>query len=410
MSAIDLSATRTAFQAALARQSVGGASFSATLDGVELITLAGGQCRPGVPWTADTRTTVMSVTKGWAGLVVAILADRGLLDVDEPVATYWPEFAANGKASIRVRDILLHTSGVIGLPNVREVLGWEGRGWDDLDAIAAALASAEPAWEPGTRFGYHAVTYGWLVGELVRRIDGRTLGGYLRDEVAEPLGVRAAIGVSPDDQSDLALVYPEGMDRAPVPLRRVLGGVRARMCDPGTLIGRASLGDGSQSIFDNPRGFMNQPFWHSAEVPASNGVSSARDLARLFAVVALGGELDGQRLLAKSTLDRFSERQPTGPDVVILSGLGPVAGRLLAKPFSPNRSLSFALNPSKPGGRRTFGPGHYTVGAGGYGGQLVFADPDRRVSLAFVRSALLWSQKEITALVTAFYEDLDRRS
>jgi CubicO group peptidase (beta-lactamase class C family) len=405
-SATTLAATRAAFDRALARQPVGGASFSATVNGVEVVTLTGGMARPGEKWTPDTRTTVMSVAKGFAGLAVAMLADRGQLDPEERVAAYWPEFAANGKQDIRVRDILLHTAGVIGLPRVADLLGWDGRGWSDLDAIAAALAAAEPAWAPGTRTGYHAVTYGWLVGELVRRVDGRTLGCFFREEVAGPLGIRTAIGVPVDDQSDLAIVHPEGMDRSALVLRRLHRKVRNQMRDPATLLGRASLGDGSQSIFDTPGDFMNKPFWHAAEVPSSNGVSSARDLARLFAAVALGGELDGVRLLSKETLGRFCAPQPSGPDVVMTSAFGPITRRLLTKASSAGRSLSFGVNPPSSGGRRPFGPGLHSVGAGGYGGQLVLADPDRGVSAAFVRSGLMWSQKEITALVDALYEDL----
>ena len=402
-----LPATRAAFARALARQTTGGASFSATLDGAEVVTLSGGTARPGVAWDADTRTITMSMAKGLSGLVIAMLADRGRLDPDELVGTYWPEYATNGKESVRVKDFLLHTAGSLGFPRVDDVLSWDGKGWDDLDGIAAALAAAPPAWKPGTQAGYHAVTYGWLVGELVRRIDGRTLGQFFREEIAEPLGVRTAIGVPIADQGDLAIVHPEGMDRPPLLMRPIHGKTQRRMRDPETLIGQASLGNGTYSIFDTPLDFINQPFFAAAEVPASNGFSSARDMARVFAAVALGGELDGVRLFSRSTLERFTARAGVGPDTVLLSGFGPVVRKLMTKALTADRSFGFMVNPAQPGGRRPLGPGLHSVGAGGYGGQIVLADPDRRISLAFVRSALLWSQKEITALIAAFYQDLD---
>jgi CubicO group peptidase (beta-lactamase class C family) len=346
----------------------------------------------------------MSVSKGFAGLVVAMLTDRDRLDPDERVVSYWPEFAANGKQDILVRDFLLHTSGVIGLGNVADVLGWDGRGWDDLDAIAAALAAAPPAWPPGTRTGYHAVTFGWLVGELVRRVDGRTLGQFFRDEVAQPLGLRSAIGVPVEEQGDIAIVHPEGMDTAAFPLSALNRKLRRQMRDPATLLGKASLGDGTRSIFDVTTDFLNAPFWHAAEVPASNGVTSAPDLARLFAAVAGGGELDGVRLLSQKTLERFMTVEETGIDAVLTSALGPLLGRVLAKRLSPTRAFAFTVN-DRP--KKAVGPNRRTVAAEGYGGQLVFADPDRGVSAAFVRSALLQSQKELGDLVQAFYADMN---
>ena len=122
----------------------------------------------------------MSSTKGMTTLCAHILEDRGELDLNAPVARYWPEFAAAGKSATTVRQLLSHQSGAIAVPGADQLLGWDGRGWDDTEAIAAAIASGEPAWEPGTRHGYHGVTFGWLVGELVRRISGQSLGDVLR--------------------------------------------------------------------------------------------------------------------------------------------------------------------------------------------------------------------------------------
>jgi CubicO group peptidase (beta-lactamase class C family) len=399
--------TTAAFDAALAKQQgVGGASVSVYVDGAEHLTLFGGEARPGVPWDHDTRTVTMSVTKGWSGLVMAMLTDRGLLDPDERVATYWPEFAAAGKQDVRVRDFLLHTAGSLGFTRVLDVLQWDGVGWDDHDAIAAALAAAEPAWVPGTRHGYHATSYGWLVGELVRRTDGRTMGTFFREEVAGPLGLRTAIGVPVAEQGDIATNHGQGMDRAPFPLGLVLGGTRKKMRDPSTLIGKASLGDGALSIFDTPNDLINNPTWLAAEQPASNGVTSAHDLARLFALVAGGGELDGVRLLSPETLARFSAPHATTEDVVLGSAMPGPFRVVLRSMLKANRTLAFMGNDPANGPAGSLGPSPRAVGAGGYGGQAVFADPDRRLSFAFVRSALLWSQKEVKGLVEAVYEDL----
>lgn len=289
------------------------------------------------------------------------------------------------------------------MPDVRQVVSWNGDGWQDLDAIAAALAASEPAWSPGTQRGYHAVTYGWLVGELVRRTDGRTLGRFFRDEVAQPLGIRAAVGVPAQEQSDIAIVHPDGMDTPPLLMRRINGRMRRLMRDPSTLLGKASLGDGKQSIFDDSSTLVNSSAWNGAEVPSSNGVSSAHDLARLFAAVACGGELDGVRLVSPDTLERFTASQPTSQDVVFSSAMGSIMGGLMRRKLTAPISLSFALN----GAAGTMGPNPRAFGAGGYGGQFVLADPDRRLSIAFVRSALLPSQRELTALVRAVYADLD---
>lgn len=399
--------TRAAFDAALAKQKgVGGAAVSVQVDGQERFSAFGGEARPGVPWTKDTRVVTMSIAKGWVGLVAAMLADRGLLDPDERVATYWPEYATAGKQDTLVRDFYLHSAGALGFNRVADVLRWDGGGWSDLDGIAAGLAAADPAWPPGTRAGYHAVTYGWLVGELVRRVDGRTVGQLFRDEVAAPLGIRSAIGVPEAEQGDIARVHAEGMDRSTFPIGLVLKGSRKKMRDPSTLIGRASLGDGEVSIFDTPGDLMNNAWFLEAEVPASNGVTSAHDLARLFAAVARGGELDGVRLLSSDGLARFTAPIPSAAtDVVLQSGMPKLLAGVLGSMFKANRSLGFMANDPTTG-PQGLGKGPRTVGAGGYGGQLVLADPDNRLSMAFVRSALLPTDKEIKQLVAAVYDDL----
>ncbi len=154
----------------------GGGAFCAYVEGVPVVDLWGGTARPGQPWESDTRAVLMSLTKGLAALCVQILVDRGQVDVDAPVSAYWPEFAASGKEKVLVRHVLTHTAGVLSFPGEPELLGLDGTGWDDYDAIADGLAAATPSWEPGTRFGYHALTFGWLLGEIIRRVSGRRVG------------------------------------------------------------------------------------------------------------------------------------------------------------------------------------------------------------------------------------------
>jgi CubicO group peptidase (beta-lactamase class C family) len=166
----------------------GGGAFAAYRNGEPLVDIWAGSSAPGVAWTAGTRAVVMSATKGLTAMCAHVLFDRGQLDVDAPVEKYWPEFAAAGKGATLVSELLSHRAGCIGVPDADGLLSWDGRGWDDTVAIAAAIAAGPPAWSPGSRHGYHALSFGWLVGELVRRIAGVSLGTFFRTEVAQPLG------------------------------------------------------------------------------------------------------------------------------------------------------------------------------------------------------------------------------
>src|SRR5690349_12171185 len=155
---------------------IGGGAYCAYVDGRPVVDLWAGQAREGEPWTADTSTILMSATKGFAAMCAQVLVDRGQLDLDAPVATYWPEFAQNGKEGVLVRHVLLHTAGVFGYEGQSDVTRLDGSGWDSYDAIAAGFAAAAPEWEPGSRHGYHALSVGWLLGEIVKRASGRSLG------------------------------------------------------------------------------------------------------------------------------------------------------------------------------------------------------------------------------------------
>ena len=191
----------------------GGGAFCAYVDGECVVDVWAGAAAPGRAWERDTRAVVMSSTKGLTALCAHLLEDRGELDLDAPVTRYWPEFGCLGKEPTTVRQLLSHQSGAIGLPGSDDLLSWDGRGWSDTVAIAAGVARGAPAWEPGTRHGYHGVTFGWLVGELVRRISGTSLGTFFEAEVARPLGVAGSvsIGTPPAELGSVATVMEFGV-------------------------------------------------------------------------------------------------------------------------------------------------------------------------------------------------------
>ena len=264
-----------------------------------MVDLWAGDSAPGTLWSEDTRAVIMSATKGLTALCAHLLADRGDLDVDAPVARYWPEFGTSGKEHTSIRHLLSHQSGAIGLPHRDDLLSWDGTGWQDTQAIAARLASSSPAWEPGTRHGYHGVTFGWLVGELVRRTSGQDLGTYFQKEVAEPLGVACAIGTPDSDLSRVATV----IEWTP---RSSSGRSSFGAIDPDSWAGRSVLGGPDGNLFTDGEGrprfasFMNQPAVLRAGIGSigatAHGSGAGRGLCRAgvgrrAGVTVVGGPL-----------------------------------------------------------------------------------------------------------------------
>ncbi len=335
-----------------------GAAVAATLDGKSVIDLWGGHADKAKtrPWTRDTLVNVYSTTKGLAAICAHRLVDQGKLDLDAPVAKYWPEFAQAGKEKIPVNYLLSHRAG---LPAVRRHLPMDA--YFNWNVMCSALAAHETWWEPGTRHGYHAITFGYLIGEVIRRITGKTPGTYLRDEIARPLNLDMHIGVDASFDARIAELIgaqPPPPDK-PDPLAEM-----AR--DPESVTYKAIA---------NPRpvidpALVNSREWRGAEVPAANGHATARSLATLYGALATSGKVNGYQVLTPESIKRAHTEQANGPDVV----LGMVS----------RWGLGFALTqPAAP-----IGPNPRTFGHPGAGGSIGFADPDARLGFGYVMNQM----------------------
>jgi CubicO group peptidase (beta-lactamase class C family) len=310
----------------------------------------------GTPWTRDTMAVSFSTTKGLTATCLHILADRGLVRYEDLVTKYWPEFGANGKGAITVRHLLTHQAGIPQVPDgivLNDLLDW-GR-------MTSAIAAETPLWEPGAGTGYHALTFGYLVGEVVRRIDGRSVGTFLHDEVAKPLGIMGLYIGAPESVEP----HISQMKQRFVITAEMMA--QAATMGPDSLISRAmgtALGD--------LNGLLNSRAGHAAEIPAVSGVMTARDLARMYACLANYGELDGVRILSEAAVRKATEVQTSRPDRVIMNmeiawSLGYMHGGLEGWPQGP-RATSF--------------------GHPGFGGSIGFADPDIGMSFGLVLNAL----------------------
>jgi CubicO group peptidase (beta-lactamase class C family) len=325
------------------------------------------------PWTRDTLVNVFSTTKGLVALCLHRLADRGLVDLDAPVARYWPEFAQAGKAALPVRQLLDHSAGLAAVGRVLP----QGAMYD-WDAMTTALAAQEPWWEPGTRHGYHAVTFGWLVGEIVRRVSGKSPGAYLRDEIAGPLGADAFIGTPAAEDERCA-----EMLAAPMPKPGESNLFTELMKDVTGVGAKAFL---NPLILPNA---VNTPEWRRAEIPAANGHASAAGLARIYGAAACGA-LDGVEVLSAEGQKRAAEPHRDGPDEVLLgmrTRFG--AGFMIGTPDEP------------------LGHGARPFGHSGAGGSIAFADPDARIGFAYVMNQMQMSLSlngpRANALIAAAY-------
>ncbi len=345
---------REAFAANFAAGREVGASFAATVDGRPVVDLWGGWCDAARarPWARDTIANVFSTTKAMTALCAHVLVERGALDLSAPVSRYWPEFAQGGKERLPVHLLLSHRAGLAALrpPLPTEALYDWGRMTD-------ALAAEAPWWEPGSASGYHAMTFGFLVGELIRRVTGKTPGAFFRDEIAAPLGADFAIGLPAAEDGRVAEMVPPPAEEV-----RALGA--AATLDPESLLGKVMANPAVSPEVANRRP------WRAAEIPAANGHGNARSVARLLSALACGGTLDGVRLVGAKTLAGAIEEQSHGRDLVLGVPLRWGLGFMLT-----SETLPLGPNPS-------------CFGHGGWGGSLGIVDLDARVSWSYVMNKM----------------------
>ncbi|HWA67752.1 MAG TPA: serine hydrolase domain-containing protein [Mycobacteriales bacterium] len=390
----------------------GGAAFAAYVDGELVVDAHAGVSRPGVPWRPDNLAVLMSITKSFAAMCIQILDDRGEIDLDAKVARYWPEFAAAGKAEVTVRQVMRHSAGAITVPPQLELLAGDGNGWDAYDAIAEAIAAQPPAWPPGTKHGYHALTFGWLVAEIVRRITGRSAGDFFRNEVVKPLDLDIVIGADDADLARVALVTEFDTAALPYPMRKMMETLSRKMCDPTTPAGMAFAGNGTDSVISRVVDLVAHGGILRAEVLASSGLATAPALAKFFGILALGGEVDGKRIVSADSVRKWTIPEVTSSDYVSTSAFPSwlVTALRLERLSRSTRTLGYLYNNPPARGPRPFGPTPTAVGGMGAGGQVGFADPVRRVSCGFVRTALSHKPDFGNQLIAKFYECLDGRS
>ncbi|MEV0318511.1 serine hydrolase domain-containing protein [Streptomyces sp. NPDC050658] len=353
---------REEFERNFAERGELGAAVAVTVGGEFVVDLWGGDAdRTGTrAWERDSLVNVYSTTKGMTALCAHILADRGELDLDAPVARYWPEFAQEGKADIPVRWLLCHRSGVIA-PS-------EPMTSDDLydwDKVCAALAATRPWWKPGTAQGYHAVSYGYLVGEVVRRITGVSLGTFLRTEVTRRLGADVYVGTPESEHARCA-----DMAR-PLPTPGPPSSLYAPPPPPVRSLDADPLAAVTLALQYLPVGGVNSAAYRSAEIPAANGHASARGLATVYAALGAG------ELVGEAALDRLRTRQgdPDEPDLVF------AAGTSLGARWE--WGLGYMLNMFGQ-----CGPNPRAFGHGGMGGSYAFADPENGVAYAYVMNRM----------------------
>ncbi len=328
-----------------------GASIVVDVDGTTLLDIWGGWCDEArtTPWAEDTIVNVWSTTKTVTSLAALVLVDRGLLDPYERVATYWPEFGANGKDQIELRHLMSHTSGVSGWEQpfaVEDMYDW--------DASTTRLADQAPWWEPGTASGYHAQNQGHLVGEVIRRASGKTLKQFVAEDIAGPLGADFQIGAVEADWGRIAPVVP------PPPLPIDMADLDPESPMFKTFTGPAATADAA-----------NTPGWRRADMGAINGHGNARSVARMLSALSLGGTVDGVRLLSQDTIDLIFDEQSHGPDLVLGVNLRFGIGYALPE----TETLPYVAQ----------GKSCYW---GGWGGSVILTDLDSRTTISYMMNRM----------------------
>jgi CubicO group peptidase (beta-lactamase class C family) len=326
-----------------------GASFALTLDGEMVIDIWGGHldAERTKPWQEDTIVNVYSTTKTMSFLCALVLADRGQLDFDANVASYWPEFAAAGKENVKVWHIMDHAAGLSGLE-----VKVEPEDLYDWDKIVNLLAEQVPWWEPGTASGYHALTQGYLIGEIVKRVSGLSIGTFFQNEIAKPLGADFYIGVPESEFGRIGNLFPAGE-----------GGIETGD-DPDSIAGRTFRNPASPAI----NSWTDE--WRKAEIPAANGHGNARSVAKLQAPLACKGSAFGVDLFSQSTAESVMKERINGMDLALGVPIG----------FGLGFGLNSELMPLSPNANACYW--------GGWGGSSILVDQDARLSASFVMNKM----------------------
>jgi CubicO group peptidase (beta-lactamase class C family) len=369
-------AVRAAFEANFRDRGELGAAVTVQVGDEVVVDLWGGWADPGRtrPWQRDTLVNVWSTTKGPTALCAHLLVDRGLLDLDAPVAAYWPEFAAGGKSAVLVRHLLSHRAGMAGLRephSTAQLYDWE--------LTTARLAAMEPWWEPGTQSGYHALTYGFLIGEVIRRITGVLPGEFLQQEITGPLGIDFTIGLPEKESARAAeLVHAQVSADSTSLMAQLPPVILAALANPA--VGAAEA---------------NSPEWRSAEIPAANGHGTARAVCALYGIVARRGLCGDRRVLSPEAAERVREGQGACRDLVLGAG------------FAQDTEVGLGLWLS--GGNASYGPNPRALGHDGFGGSCGLADPEADLSLGYVMNRMgphVADDPRKMALIEAVYSSL----
>ncbi|MHA1535704.1 MAG: serine hydrolase domain-containing protein [Promethearchaeota archaeon] len=349
-----------------------GASFAVTINGKHVIDLWGGHADEAKTkqWNKDTIVNVFSTTKVMTTICIHMLVDQGLLDLNAPVAKYWPEFAQAGKENLPVRYLLSHNSGLAGWDKtlrIKKLYKW--------DLMVELLAAQKPWWEPGTNSGYHTITFGYLLGELIRRITKKSVGAFFREEIAEPLGADFYIGLPEEHDNRVAdLIAPPPIDLS------TFGDI-----DPKSVAIRSL----TNPMIDIKETKTRE--WRNAEIPAANGHGNARSVSRITAALACGGELDGIHLLSEEAIKRSIEEQSYGNDLVL------------------NVPIRFGLGWGLQNKELPIGPNPNLFYWGGYGGSVVAVDLDAKMSFSYVMNKMvstLTGDPRSEKLIEALYNSL----
>jgi CubicO group peptidase (beta-lactamase class C family) len=365
-----------------------GAAACFVLDGKCVVDLWGGHhdAARTREWERDTLVNVYSSTKGMTAICANMLVERGLLDLEAPVARYWPEFAAAGKENITIRWLLSHKAGLCGVRNPLPAGALY-----DWPLMCEALAAQEPWWTPGDGHGYHAFSFGFLVGEVVRRVTGESLGTFFRKNVAEPLRADFHIGLAAEHDARTSPIISAFGENPPPPAPPPgpFAEFVRRLQDPTTMQWAALMNPPPE------RGAVNTRAWRAAEIPAVNGHGTARSLARIYGALARGGEIDGVRILNPATIARATTEEAAGPEKLFCGAVPMRFGLGFVLSDEWHRYSRLSPNP------RSFGH------AGG-GGSIGMADPDRRIGFGFTMNKMSMSMVTAgatpTTLIDAFYD------